>query len=160
MGCRKNHLRWGCVIYPGLLISFGKPQSSCTAWGSSASPLTRPGTVGSRPFPLPGQSLVLILPCPLLSLCCFVFVFLESCVCPPVLKAISIWVKHFETNQKPQSSSPAVSHSLFSTSLLFSLALSVNLTSSLWSPSPTCQPPCKMINAVCVLFCFSNHQLY
>lgn len=87
----------------------------------------------------------LLLPSSLLSLCCFVFVFINSCVCPPVLKAIPIWVKYFETNQKPRFPSPAVPH----TGLYFSPSLSVYLTSSLQSSST--HPPPKIICYFCAL---------
>lgn len=82
-------------------------------------PLTSLSGTGLTALPLPGQPLPLFFP-PHYCHCCFVFVFINSYVCrPPLLKAISIWVKHFEANQKPRFSSPAVPHPvLYFTSLL------------------------------------------
>lgn len=86
--------------------------SSFMDWCSYPTPLTLSAQPAHRP------SLCLVSHCPFSSPlrhchCVFcVFVFINSCVCPLVLKATSIWVKHFETNQKPRFSSPAVSHTL------------------------------------------------
>lgn len=128
VGCWKKSPSLGLYNLPGTSYFLRKASELLRGLDFISFPLlSLSGTASSQPFPLPDQPLPLFLP-PQYCHCCVVFVFINSCVCrPPVLKAISIWVKHFETNQKPRFSSPAVSHPvLYLTSLLSGPVCTVN----------------------------------
>lgn len=129
------------------------PESlgSSVDWCSYPSPLTLRGPAGWRPFPLPGHH------CPSSSPLHYC-----HCVVLCLFLLIAVSVLQFEkpypsgSNILKQTRSPGfhpqLSPTLFPTSLLFSPALSANVTSSLWSPSTAPRP--KIIQAISVLLVF------